>query len=288
MSIVKECMTANLQIGVWMGYRLDKEASRNVTEQANANPDAARVNKHLVPKEALKPIVSAASAMRAHFYDKTLPWKDNGDRLLTRQLYMSFIEEHSRLRDAFHGTVKEFLYQTYPAARERSEFRMGDLFKDDDYPSVSALRSKFYINLDIDAVTEAGDFRVALDQDTLTNVRSDMEQAMQQRIGRAMGDVWARLSTTLEHFAAKMSSDEVFRDATVRNLEEIVELLPALNILNDPELERIRADIAASLVGYAPKDLRGDKAVRSVVAGEAQRIMGDMRGFMNAFTGVAA
>jgi hypothetical protein len=91
MSITKNAMVLNLQIGIWQGHRLDKEASRKVTEEANANADAARVNKHLVPKDALKAITAASTAVRAHFYSKTLPWKDNGDRLLTRLLFCDFI-----------------------------------------------------------------------------------------------------------------------------------------------------------------------------------------------------
>lgn len=282
MSIVKEAMVCNLQLGMWLGYRLDREASRTITEQSNAAQDAARVNKHLVPKETLKPVQQAATAIRTHFYLKTLPWKDNGDRLLTRAMYMSFIEEHEKLVGGFEDAVETFLKIDYPQARDRAEFRMGALFDPNDYPGTTMLRRKFYVNLDIDAVTEAGDFRVTMEQHQLDAVRVSMERAMQARLGRAMQDVWARLGETLGHFADKMGSDAIFRDSTVRNLEEIVDMLPGLNVLNDPELERIRQDIRASLIGYDPKDLRKDSGARSAAAQEAQRIMADMAGFMNA------
>lgn len=283
MSITKQAMILNLQIGVWQGYRLDKEASRKVTEDANADNDAARVNKHLVPKEALKPVVTAATAIRTHFYDKTLPWKDNGDRLLTRLMFTDFIEEHERLVGEFKDAVETFLDESYPAARAKAEFRMGELFKSDDYPSVEQLRRRFYINLDIDAVTEAGDFRVQMEQDQLDEVRASMERAMQERLGRAMRDVWERLSEVVGHFAKKMGSGDIFRDSTVRNIERLVDLLPGLNVLNDPDLKAIGDEIKAKLAGYDPKDLRKSKAVRSQAAQEAEEIMSRMSGFMNAF-----
>lgn len=285
MSIVNECMTVNLQVGVWTGHRLDKAASRKVTAEANADADAARVNKHTVPKESLRAIMTAANALRAHFYTDTLPWKDNGDRVLTRQRYMKFVAEHARLADAFHAAVETFITTEYPKAQEQAAFRMGDLFNPDDYPTADELRRKFYIGLDIDAVTEASDFRV--DVDGKADVQARMEAAMQQRIGRAMQDVWTRLSDVLGHFAAKMGSDDIFRDSTVKNLEEIVELLPDLNILNDPALEQIRQDIKQQLIGYDPKDLRKDPMVRTAAAEDAQRIMDSMAGFMNAFGGGA-
>lgn len=283
MSITTKAMVLNLQIGIWQGYRLDKDASRKVVEDANADGDAARVNKHLVPKEALKAINSASNAIRAHFYEKTLPWKDNGDRLITRLVYMSFIEEHERLVGEFVNAVNEFVTVAYPQAREKAAFRMGDLFKPEDYPSAESLRRRFYVNLDIDPVTEAGDFRVSLDKEHANEVRESMERALNERLGRAMHDVWDRLSNVVGHFAKKMGSDDIFRDTTVRNLDELVDLLPGLNVLDDPDLDAIAKEVKAKLHGLDPKDLRKDKALRSQVAKDAQEIIDRMSGFMNAF-----
>ena len=285
MSITAKAMVLNLQIGIWQGYRLDKEASRNVTLQANAESDAARVNKHLVPKSALKDVVSASNAVRTHFYAKTLPWKDNGDRLLTRVMFLDFIQEHERLKQEFHDAVHNFLTVGYPAARDQAEFRMGELFKPDDYPSPAQLQHRFYVNMDIDAVTEAGDFRVSLDDEHAASVRGQMEKAMQDRIGRAMQDIWARLSEVVGHFAKTMSeSDKVFRDSTVKNIEELIELIPGLNVLDDPTLNAMEQEIRAKLTGLDPKDLRKKPEVRTQAAKDAEDIMARMAGFMAATT----
>jgi hypothetical protein len=287
MSIVTKAMVLNLQIGAWKGYRLDKDASAKVTKDAGADSDAARVNKHLVPKEALKEIETAQNAVRAHFYAKTLPWKDNGDRLLTRLMFRDFIERHESLVGDFKDAVERFLTKSYPEAREKAEFRMGELFDPNDYPSADSLRRRFYINLDIDGITEAGDFRVTLDQEHAQEVQEQMERAMSERIGRAMRDVWERLSDVVSHFATTMSDgDKVFRDATVKNIEELVDLLPGLNVLDDPDLAAIGDEIKAKLTGYTPKDLRKKPEVRSEAAQAAQEIMDRMSGFMSAF-GVA-
>jgi hypothetical protein len=284
MSLTTKAMVLNLAIGIWQGYRLDRDASQKVTRDAGAEHDAARVNKHLVPKEALKDVVTASGKVRTHFYARTLPWKDNGDRLISRVMFMSFIEEHERLVGEFNAAVEEFLTTAYPAARDQAEFRMGDLFKADDYPSPGQLRSRFYINMDIDPVTEAGDFRVSLDAEHALEVRGKMERAMQERIGRAMRDVWERLSEVVGHFAKKMGSDEVFRDSTIRNIEELVELIPGLNVLDDPDLTALSAEIKAKLAGHDPKDLRKDKVTRTQAARDAEAIMAKMASFMSATT----
>lgn len=283
MSIVDQCMVANLQIAVWQGYRLDEEASRKVTEQAEAASDAARVNKHLVPKSALAPVNLAAGRVRNHFYEQTLPWKDNGDRLLTRKQYMRFIETHERLCKAFEAAVAEFLSDSYIRVREQAAFRMGTLFKDSDYPEPRTLRKKFSINLDIDAVTEAGDFRVKLDQEHLEEVRAGMEQAMQRRLARATADIWRRLDETLSHFRETMASDNKFRNSTVNNVRDLVEAIDNLNVTGDPGLEHFRQQVRDRLSGFDPDTLRQHRTQRDIAATEAGKIIEEMKGFMRAF-----
>lgn len=287
MSITTQCMQVNLQIGTWNGQRLDKMASRKVTQDAGAEQDAAFVNKHTIPKAALAEVTTAASAVRTHFYTKTLPWKDNGDRVLSRTMYFAFIDEHARLVEAFQRAVTTFVMDKFPGAVAQAEFRMGELFNAADYPAGEALRRKFYINLDIDAIPEAGDFRVDMDAVQTAAIQQQMTAALEQRIGRAMQDVWARLADTLQHFADKMGSDGIFRDSTVKNLEEIVALLPDLNIGNDPQLEQVRQEIQRAIIGCSPADLRTNPAVRTEMSQDAQRIMETMRGFMTAMGGAA-
>lgn len=286
MSIVNDCMVVNLQIGLWMGYRFDRDATRRAIYHENATEDAARVNKHLVSKDALKRIVSAVGSLRTQFYEQTLPWKDNGDRLLTRDMYKVFIEEHARLRDEFNNEVEHFLMVAYPRARDNARVRLGDMFKENDYPEVADLRRKFYVNLDIDAVTVAGDFRVTLDQEHLDTVRRDIEQAVADRISRAVGDVWERLSDKLTHFHDKMADEKaVFKVSTVEQLQDLVAMIPSLNVTNDPRLTQIAKDVERAIAHIDAPILRKDKAVRAAVADDVKKIMDDMAPFMAAFGG---
>jgi hypothetical protein len=113
-----------------------------------------------------------------------------------------------------------------------------------------------------------------------------MEQAKQTRVTRAIGNVWERFADTLKHFAEKMADgDAVFRDSTVRNLREIVDLLPDLNFVNDPDIERLRLEVMAAIDGVDAPLLRTNKAERARVAAETAKIMDDMAGFMAAFGG---
>lgn len=290
MSIIKNCMVVNVHFGVWSGQRLDRDESERITLRANAESGAAHAIKHLIPKDVLLPIYGARDAIKAQFYASTLPWKDNGDRLLLRQNYTSFMTKHSELVNKFYEAVDHFLSVSYPSAVQKAEFRMGSLFKVEDYPSAETLRSKYYIQLDIDAVPAQNDFRITVDnefdQTHALEVQQQRQAAMERSISTAMAAVWSKVSTIVEHFADRMSAEDTkFRDTTVTKLEELVAALPNLNLINDPNLERVRADISARLLSYTPKDLRKDRATRTAAAVEAKRIMDQMQGYMQAMGG---
>ena len=206
-------MVANLQIGVWMGYKLDKEQSRIVTETNGADADAARVNKHIVPKEDMKSITAAGNQVRTHFYCNTLPWKDCGDRLLTRKRYMPFIETHEKLVGNFIDAVDEFVSTLYPRTVARAEFRMGSLFKEADYPAPRDLKRKFYCNLDIDAVTMPEMLKGCFeDKEAYEKAKADAEAAMTARTVKAVGSLWGQLAEMLSHFGSKLSDENaIFR-----------------------------------------------------------------------------
>lgn len=283
-ALIERAMVANLSIGIWQGYRLDKEASAKVTKDAGAKADAARVNKHLVPKEALAPVVTASGAIRTHFYEKTMPWRDNGDRILTKKLFLTFVPEHERLVGVFNDAVRKFLDVDYATAIEQASFRMGELFKPEDYPRVSDLHHRFYARLDIDAITTKDDFRVQIDGDHVDRIKASMEAAAEARFKAATADIWRRIGEAVGRAHERLAKpDAVFQASTIENVQDLIELLPGLNVLDDPNIEVVRQMIEKSFAGADAIEIRKDPAHREELAGEAQKIIDKMAGFMGMF-----
>ena len=211
-----DCLILNLQIGSWIDKRL--------------------------PRETFVETIAAVSALRNHFYAMTLPWKGNGDRLITRALCFVFLEENAALCVKFDRAVDQL------------EFRFGAAL----FP-----RDKFYVTLDIDTVSQA-----------LDGMLNDSKEDTQARITQAVARLYEKLSKPLEHFADKMSdADCVFRDTTVSNLKDIVDILPTLNFTNDATLTELGERIEKSLTRYEAKDLRTNKVTRKAVADEAREIL---------------
>ena len=282
MSLANECMVMNLQISVWMGYKLDKRTTAEVIEQKHAQDGAVRVNKHLIHKDYINPIVAAGGAVRRHFYENTLPWKDNGDRILTRKRYEKFIQRHSELTQVFNEAVEHFLTVAYAQAQGQAEFRMGEMYDPRDYPKAEQLRHMFGVHMDIEPVAEGKDFRVQIGKAEVAKVRSQMDAALEARVHSAKGDLWKRMHTVVKYYHDRMASDTKFKATTVTNLQELVELVPELDFTDDPDIKAVRDLIATGLAVHEPEDLRDSEKLRTKVTHEAEDILKTMGGFMKA------
>jgi hypothetical protein len=273
MGLSQKCMTIDVRISRWNGYKTDQDASNKLIREAGAKAGSAIVSKRLVPKEALADITTAYNALKAHRDRHTLPWSDKGPRIMTRNIFELFMSGYGELERNFNAAVKEFIEVKYPPVRDKAAFNMGDLFNDKDYPPPEELRKKFSVNLDIDGITEPDDFRVALPEKELNQLKVTMEESISRRLGDAMQDVWLRIADLLEHYIERMDDAEaIFRDSTVNNLVELMNILPGLNVTGDPKLKEIRQRIMNTIGSYEPNDLRKGGDLRAAAAKEAREI----------------
>lgn len=276
-------MIVNLTISAWSGHKLDKAKTATVTSEANADSDAARVNKHLVSKDALAGITRASNALRQYFYRATLPWGDNGDRLLSAAGFLDFTQEIARLTAEFDAAVDEFITTKYPAERARAQFRMGSLFDPRDYPAPESLRSRFGTALDIHGIPTSDDFRVALKDSDAERIKRQLDASNNQRLRDAMRTVWERLFEVVDNFATRMEDGGRFKEATVANLQDLADAIPTLNVTNDTELADLCKEIQRKLGGYTAKDLRTDDRARQQARQEAKAIVNRMSDLMAGF-----
>lgn len=264
-------MLAALNISQWTARKYDKKVSAEV-EQKHGAKDAGRFNKVLVAKESLEAITKIAGAARTYHYKMTLPWGDNGERLLPAILFEDYTNEIRTLRDRFDDAVRSFV-RDYPELKMEAVRRLGSMYEPQDYPTVEEVHAKFGLKVDFSPVPQANDFRVNLNQEYVGEIRRDLEARLNARLKDAQKDAWERVRTVVAHIHERLADkDKTFRDTLIGNAEELVEILPALNITGDKELAAIGEEVKTLLVH--PDRLRQDESLRSQTAKKAEEILG--------------
>jgi hypothetical protein len=287
-NITEKAMLVNLTISQWTAQRHDKKVSREVSDIHGNREDMGRYQKSLVAKSALEEIKKLASAARLEHYNRTLPWRDGGDRILSSAGYFQYTQEMREYQDKWTAAVDKFV-TGYPQYVQDARTSLNGLFDADDYPSDAAIREKFGLSFDLVPMPEAADFRVDLGTEETARIKSQIESDSRAMLDRAMRSVWERLADVVGRMADRLKAyailpsgkvDNAFRDSLVSNIVELLDLLPTLNITDDARINQFAADIRANLVQYSPEQLRESETLRADVANRADEILAKMSGFL--------
>jgi hypothetical protein len=265
--ISSSAMLVDLSISVWTGRKLDKNVSAEVDASKNTKGKAGNYHKNLLAgSEKLAEIGKLSSSIRNWSYSQTSPWSDAGSRLLPSTLFFDYKAKLTEYEKMFTDKVTEFLAE-YDVLVSKAAFQLGDLFNREDYPAVEKVAQKFGMFYTFSPVPEAGDFRVDIGEAGMKELQERYADAYSRRLNDSMKDVWERLHDALSKMSERFDYDgsgakKIFRDSLVENAQELCGLLKHLNITGDMQMENIRKDLEARLIGCSAEDFREDHALR--------------------------
>jgi hypothetical protein len=274
---------------MWSARKHDPDASQEIAQRHGAHADAGRYHKVLLPKEALAEVQKIVSDARQEHYFMTLPWDDNGYRVLPSAAYMDHTEKMRELSNRFTPAVDN-LAREFGNLVEQAKVRLGGLFRSEDYPAPDELRSKFSFETKVMPLPDASDFRVTLGDEEKERIKRQITATVEASLQVASRDLWLRLYEAVSHLAERLQAYKVtgegvehpFRDTVVTNLVKLVDVLPKLNVTGDPELERLASEVRAALL-VDPQELRKSESMRSETAKNATAIANRMAAYMGGY-----
>lgn len=274
-------LLVQLSISQWQARKYDKRVSQQVAAINHASNSAGRYNKSLLPMNDYLDNVHGKSALiRKDFYTNTLPWAMEGAQLLPSTNYLAFMTEFRKAKGEWETLVSTFV-AAYPTLKADAAKALGDMYSDADYPSENDIAGKFKMDLAVFPVP-SNDFRVSLGSDEMSRIQKDIQERLAQAQALAAKDVWKRLYDRVEHISRQCGNPSArIHDSLVGHARELCDLLPRLNITDDPNLESMRQEVEQRLASYHPDALRNDPGIRQEVAESAEDIMKKMSVFMN-------
>lgn len=265
-------------VSMWTARKKDKDESKKVNSDAGAVEGAANVYKQLLPDSPeLDAIQKFQSAFRGYVYSNTLPWDDSGWRIGRVVRHMDFMSDVGDRMREFEGLVDTFV-DSYEKAIEESKFTLNAMFNPADYPGANEVRSKFAISVDVMTLPNSEDFRVVdgVPQEEVDKLCDIARNSVEAKIAAGMQEAYKRLfrvvstmATTLTQYGGK--EIKKFNDTLVGNIRDLVGLMPALNLTDDPVLSAL-TDEAKTLVDYDLADLRKDDRTRKAAIADAQAL----------------
>lgn len=282
MNLSEKTMLVSLSIGSWNARKYDKKLSRETAVKHGADEKMIRTNRRLLPmeSESYNNLCGAQGAARGDFYKETLPWNDDGSRILLASNYFHFCEIIREHRNKIEAAGENF-FAEWPMLKENAKSHLNGLWKEEDYPDVAALRDRYYMNVRFFPLPTGADFRASIQGEDVEAIRAQIERDTQQTIVDAMRSLWGRIYEMVGHIQEQVTGGGVVREALLDNVRELCASLPRLNLTDDPRIVEVQKRIEDKLASYTAGDLAKTKhKARKVVAEEAERIQRDLAAIM--------
>jgi hypothetical protein len=266
--VARAAMLVDLNIAVYSGRKQDKATQGEVTAaKGSASKKAASVYKNLFAEcKELDAITKFQARARAEHYRLTMPWNDQGARLLPTAALLDYQKSMGRYQAEFARLVDAFLdkYDTLVAS---AAFQLGTLFDRDEYPTRPQVARRFRMDVSFTPLPTAGDFRLDIESEVQRELVEQYERRLEAQLTQATQDAWDRLYKALSRLSDRLVIDEdgkkrTFHDTMVTGAQELCELLTAMNVTNDPKLESARCQLENLLSGVTPKELREEDSTR--------------------------
>jgi hypothetical protein len=293
-SITQRAMLVSLRISKWAARKHDKQVSKEVAIQHGlADVNLGKYSKQLLAKKALEKLNTIASQARTLHYTMTLPWSDEGYRLLTSTNFTEYCEKMRQLKEEWRVELALFL-QVYPQYKAEAKQALNGLFNEEDYPSESKIESKFDLDFNVLPMPTGKDFRVqGIIDEEVERVKRAIEANTSKAIEEAMKDPFKRIRDVVERMVERLKLFKVevdedgtktttnpFRDTLVSNITDVLDMIPGLNLTGDKELDRFCTEVRKTLTKYTADDLREHPQVREKVLESAEQILSKMAEFI--------
>lgn len=222
--------------------------------------------------------INKFAASSRHWHStQTLPWSDNGLRLLPMSNFLSYKQNLVTLEQNYQALVDKFIV-AYPNLVSAAAFQLGDLFDRNEYPEVEVVAKKFKFRVNYLPVPMAGDFRVDINEEAKAEIIQSCEGLYAERLGNAMKDAWTRLHECLLRMSERLADDDKgdrkrIHDTVIDNAVELTELLKHFNLTGDSNMETARIELMHAIKNHDADDLRESHLAREAVKTKVDAIL---------------
>ena len=276
MSIKNHALLVSLSVSKPQMTKKDDKATRDA-ESANNAHGAGQFRKDLYPKSLVQPILTVESSARAYIESVTYMWT-RGEYLLPTAKFMEFTERIGKYQVEFDQCVTAFL-NNWSNVMQQAQTSQGELFDANAYPDLSDLKSDFRFRVNYRRVTDAGDFRVQMQDSEMDALRAEVEAATKESMNNMLRAPLERLKDVVERLHEVTGKGDrsvvnkktgvvdarppIFRDSVVDNIMEEINLLHAFADVMPDNVLAIAKSIADTTPH--PQQLRDDPEKRKEV-----------------------
>ena len=279
--LAQSAMLVSLRISqIGLSTKSDPVTNAAHTAYGITDPRAGYYRKFKIDSNDVKDISSAANRARSYHRMVTVPWGHDNYRMLPATLVQKYSRKIKGFKLEFESHVKDLTVR-WPSIIKSSQARLGPAFNKADYPNESHLEKMCSFEIHFKPVPQDDHFILKVESETLKEIKQDFKIEEENNLKIISQNLWERLYELVQRMAERLSEqDPRIYKTLISNIEELVDILPDLNLGNDPKLAEMCTEAKAKLTIFTPGQLKKDKRARDATAKEAKAIQSKMEAIM--------
>lgn len=287
--LTTRAMLIRLRISKFGNRIQAKDEARMIEQSKHADAGTYSAAQKLFSGDLMKRWNKNESAAREFLREHTSPWLDDGSRIIVPIKYDFVTSKLIEFRDEADLAAEEAA-ENYEDAREEERLKQNGAFKESKYPTKREFKRRFGFGWHVFELPK-GDLRVDLSDHELRRLREETEETLFEEIfERVQTDVRQRFYKRIVEFIERVKdykpaangvkASGVFRDTVTTNIEEVLDLIPVLNLFDDPAIEHLAREVKEKMCRYSPETLRLSEDRRSEVLENARELQEHLETFL--------
>lgn len=258
---------------------MTKQQVARVADTFGAQHDSVGGRRAIISKkhDLIKPVLSLLLETRRYVEARTIPYPDQGMRLIRLDKVDAMVEEIDKRREQLNVMLAD-LDAGWQSVKDDAKDRLQELYQEADYPAVPSAAFGIYLS-----------FPAIQPDERLKKLNRDLYDAEAKRIAGkfaaavdlAESAAAAKLAELIQHFVDRLVPGEdgkqkTIRSSTVENIKEFAEQFQSTTIGSNPELDALVAKVEAMAGGVDVDGIRKDEAKRGGLAVDCTRLLEEM------------
>ena len=279
--------------------RKDKSATKIAQEAGNVKDSRmGRYTKDLIDRDKCMLFRRPANILRSSVKFLCLPWNFKGEYVTPAKLWKREMNDISKKKRNLEIAQMDWT-NNYPIYKAEAEQVCGSYFNDREYPTQEDIARSFGVTLEtgelpvtlppsvLSVFSDGQDFRIP-SEDEMRKIYDEIKKAEQKALNCTVASCAERVATVLAEVTKAIQEKHkgkraTYRDSLLRNVLDLTEILPELNMSNSPDITelyvQLKDDILSDVgiekgdhVKPAMEYLRRDKDKEKELAEKAKEI----------------
>lgn len=245
--------------------KLDRPTTFEVQELKKASAQTAKVWKELYGRKNRMSIESPVHELRSLVKLISHPWLvENKLRIIALSLYEKYEKALARLVENVR-IADTAAIQNFSQWREDGRILLGEMFREDDYPTESEFANQFRINVDVTPVPISvpsnhiynlfeDDKKADLDalREILENAEKENLRCVTESCATQIFDATSHIIEAINHKQAPARASEkrakTYHDTMIGRVWDLVQLLPELNLADSQEISDLHSELKTKIL----------------------------------------